>query len=117
MREIAERVAADIEQKQAAREAIVKAAIAEKERHRAAAGYANKAAQEALKERLKSPLSAVFPQEFEYEVVEDGVIIVASHYDSKNGFGAMIRGRYTAKLRRLLDHTDKHWTVESLESE
>ena len=56
-------------------------------------------AQDHIKSILKAPKTAKFPW-FDYKVarLENQVYQVVTHVDSQNGFGAMIRTRFTVKL-------------------
>lgn len=61
------------------------------------------ASQAFVKERLRSPASAVFPTSSDGQgasVVRTGTctFTVMGHVDSQNGFGAMLRTEYIAKV-------------------
>lgn len=56
--------------------------------------------QEAIKELLKAPSTAKFPNITEWGFnKEDGVITVQSYVDAQNGFGAMIRSYFQFKIK------------------
>jgi len=69
-----------------------------------------------VKQRLKSPASAEFPYVSDrgVDVFPDGVcgFQVSAYVDSHNGFGAMIRSRYQAKIS--YDRKTKLWSVGEL---
>lgn len=56
--------------------------------------------QKAIKELLKSPAIAKFPNITEWELKkEDGVITIQSYVDAENNFGAMIRSYFQFKIK------------------
>lgn len=59
--------------------------------------------QKFVKQKLTSPGSAKFPlsQEAKIKNLDANTWLVTAHVDSQNGFGAMIRTRYQAKLKYL----------------
>ncbi|MBA6091912.1 hypothetical protein H4C81_24005 [Pseudomonas monteilii] len=69
-----------------------------------------------VKQRLKSPASAAFPYVSDrgVDVLADGVcgFQVSAYVDSQNGFGALIRSRYQAKIS--YDRKTKLWSVGEL---
>ncbi|MEN5305320.1 hypothetical protein [Pseudomonas sp. TWI628] len=69
-----------------------------------------------VKQRLKSPKSAEFPYVSDrgVNVFADGVcgFQVSAYVDSQNGFGAMIRSVYQAKIS--YDRKTKLWSVGEL---
>lgn len=69
------------------------------------------AAQYFIKEKLKSPSTAVFQSYNEMRVSREGNDFVVSGYvDSQNGFGAMLRSDFMAVMKY---HPDaKNWTLE-----
>lgn len=56
--------------------------------------------QKAIKELLKSPATAKFPNITEWGLKkEDGVVTVQSYVDAQNSFGAMIRSYFQFKIK------------------
>ena len=56
--------------------------------------------QEAIKELLKAPSTAKFPNMTEWGFKkEDGVVTVQSYVDAQNGFGAMLRSYFQFKIK------------------
>jgi len=84
------------------------------------AAYA--AAQDAVKRRLKAPATAVFPAiapgpgHSNTQVIiarkADCTFGVSAHVDAQNGFGALIRSRFSGTLE--LDETTGQWRVVEL---
>ncbi len=72
-----------------------------------------------LKDRLKAPSTASFPWYSDSSVTVThegaGVFTVRAYVDSRNSFGAMLRTRYTCKLKDKGD--DKTWSLISLTTE
>jgi len=69
-------------------------------------------AREEITRQLKSPTTAKFPYPHEAGVTmseANGVLLIISYVDAQNSFGAMIRSRWSARLRRSSDR--KSWTV------
>jgi hypothetical protein len=63
----------------------------------------------AVESRLKSPSSASFPfLDIQFKANADGTYRLDSYVDAQNGFGATIRGQYTAVV-------DKNGSLKSLE--
>jgi hypothetical protein len=57
------------------------------------------AAQECVKERLKSPSSADFPWGSDCVTkISDNTYVINSYVDSQNGFGAMLRTNFTCQV-------------------
>jgi len=74
------------------------------------AGYnAAFACQDYVRERLKAPASAKFqaPREAQIEDTGRGIFKVESYVDAQNGFGAMLRKRYTCTATTIDDKTFK----------
>lgn len=64
------------------------------------AGMAYIMSQDFLKERLKSPATADFPWQPERNIYNgDSTFSISSYVDSQNGFGALIRTKYSAILK------------------
>ena len=58
--------------------------------------------QQLVTNQLKSPSSAKFPYSSDVSVKRDGVgWTIVGYVDSQNGFGAMIRTKYLAKVEYL----------------
>ena len=59
-------------------------------------------AEEFVKKRLKSPSTAEFPGTFEkndhIKELGNNEYLISSWVDSQNGFGAMIRSRFSCKI-------------------
>ena len=56
--------------------------------------------QKTIKEILKSPSTAKFPNITEWGFAkEDGIITIQGYVDSQNSFGAMIRSDFQFKIR------------------
>ncbi len=75
---------------------------------------AQRVAEKVVKKHLKSPGSAVFPTEFQkfYAIKEQKIITVEGVVDSQNGFGALLRSKYTVKLKWPEDTYDwDKWEV------
>ena len=66
-----------------------------------------------VKRRLKSPSTADFPGGVAGTITERGTIVVTSHVDSQNSFGAMIRTNYVCEVRPQ-DPKGKNWTLVDL---
>lgn len=68
-------------------------------------------AERAVKERLKAPATATFPDCFRQEVratPDRGTVYVKGYVDSQNSFGAMLRSTFVVKLQR---NGGGPWTV------
>jgi len=62
--------------------------------------------------KLKAPTTAKFPASYERGVIMqevDGELHIAGFVDAQNSFGAMIRSRWSARLKRTPDR--KSWEV------
>ena len=57
--------------------------------------------EEFLQPQLKSPSSAKFPSNSDYEVTEisDNIYRVIGYVDSQNGFGAMVRTHFVSEVQ------------------
>ncbi len=83
---------------------------------------AYEAVQNKVLDRLKSPGSAQFPPDPTGPLYSSGDVIIAtkgdchfaisSHVDSQNGFGALLRTRFSADAK--YDETGKRWSVSGL---
>ena len=63
--------------------------------------YASIMIQEFVKERLKSPTTARFPKELpRITVMGNQVYQTLSYVDSQNGFGAIVRTRYSCTIKQ-----------------
>jgi len=68
--------------------------------------------QEFVKDNLKSPSSAVFPETYSeikrgaIKTLKDQEYIINSYVDSQNSFGAMIRTHFIVKLKQV---DESHW--------
>ena len=72
-------------------------------------------ARQFVKRRLKAPATADFASILSSKIREEscGLWKVRSHVDSKNGFGAMVRTHYVARLRF---HGNDRWQLLHLET-
>ena len=69
-------------------------------------------AKAAITRQLKAPTTAKFPASYEKGVIiqeVDGELHIAGFVESQNSFGAMIRSRWSARLKRTSDR--KSWEV------
>lgn len=64
--------------------------------------------------RLKSPQTAEFPSRFDIKVLDMGNCqhIVYGYVDSQNGFGALVRTRYTATVKSV---GNGKWILENID--
>jgi hypothetical protein len=70
-------------------------------------------AQDPVKQRLKSPSTADFPYINKVKVLTSGECSfeIVGYVDAQNGFGAMIRSNYVAKITRD-KHDDNGWRLD-----
>lgn len=56
---------------------------------------------DAVKDRLKSPSTAEFPNVLAKNVIDENTFSLDSYVDSENGFGAMLRANFHCKVKYL----------------
>ena len=56
---------------------------------------------EVVKQNLKSPASASFPDNIHFGLLMDNSVIIKGYVDSQNSFGAMLRTNYYIKWKYL----------------
>jgi hypothetical protein len=71
--------------------------------------------EEFVKDRLKAPRTAQFPRWFEYQfnrlIDPEYGYNIEGFVDSENSFGALVRSRFTCKVRQA---TEERWELLSL---
>lgn len=68
---------------------------------RPSASMATEICKNAVKDRLKSPSSAEFPNVLAKNVIDENTFSLDSYVDSENGFGAMLRANFHCKVKYL----------------
>jgi hypothetical protein len=81
--------------------------------------YSKVVAKEYVKQQLKSPSTADFPDsDFKVWLEPDSLVVVKCAVDAQNSYGAMIRGSYYLKMKWRKDFTDTdNWTLLKIENE
>ena|ERR1035437_7682349 len=81
--------------------------------------YSKVMAQSYVKENLKAPSTAKFPdEEIHIGFNPDSSVVVKIGVDAQNSFGAMIRGNYYLKMKWNKDFKDTdNWSLIKIENE
>ncbi len=81
--------------------------------------YSKSFAKDYVKQQLKSPSTAEFPdKDFKVWFEPDSTVTIKCAVDAQNSYGAMIRGNYYLKMKWKKDFKDSdNWTLITIQNE